>query len=619
MAHRYSRAEKGKWKEDSTRSERRRPIQIPQTDNSALIEENKLTLIGRVTNPAVQKTQWVVEWLLQYWNVEGELTGRELGPELFQIRFPSEEALQTVLRKGPYHYKRWMILLQRWEPVVSDSFPRMIAFWIRIHGLPLHYWTEETLEAIGKGLGPRLGKDVDHGRIRILIDGLKNLEMHLPLQLPTGEEISVNLEYEKLEKHCFLCFSLCHEQETCPRNKDKADIKLAPQGISQRNTLRKLEDQRRKHDSRRPFSLSSRDRQLDPSELRRSQGSVYSRLQNSERARYYVEDNSNPLNSRERDRSRYGDSRRERDRSNERVRSSHHSFPSQRKSSPIKRTTRDRSPSQRDREDRRAHSRGHNSQYSRTPTPRPPRETMNLPTASVHEEANSRSRDRVPALERLEIDQTAEPQRVSALDRLEEMPEQEPRRVSALERLEAPLIDPPPRQTGLSNSLLARLQDVEIQYAGEEHQSPQFGEGSGRRILETPEVLTHQESPRIPATLRIGSASGGPASTGRKKIPPKSATKRIVKPKPPAKRKPPVKITGATNTRAIRSPIQGTRLSKQITTRTRSVARKRLCVERNGQSQSLPLNKDDNTNVGSLGAGTSRKKVDFQNPSHQIP
>lgn len=68
---------------------------------------------------------------------------------------------------------------------------------------------------------------------------------------------------------------------------------------------------------------------------------------------------------------------------------------------------------------------------------------MNLPTASVHEEANSRSRDRVPALERLEIDQTAEPQRVSALDRLEEMPEQEPRRVSALERLEAPLIDPP--------------------------------------------------------------------------------------------------------------------------------------------------------------------------------
>lgn len=205
MAHRYSREEKGKWTaggsrpgrrlperssldrsrlerqhSDRSQTERRQmersqterrqperclPIQIPNSDNSSLIEDNKLTLIGRVTNPAVQKTQWVVEWLLQYWNVEGQLTGRELGPELFQILFSSEESLQAVLRKGPYHYKRWMILFQRWEPIVSNSFPRKITFWIRFHGLPLHYWNIDTLKAIGKELGPVLDKDVDHGRI----------------------------------------------------------------------------------------------------------------------------------------------------------------------------------------------------------------------------------------------------------------------------------------------------------------------------------------------------------------------------------------------------------------------------------------------------------------------
>ncbi|KAL0734426.1 hypothetical protein Bca4012_010636 [Brassica carinata] len=191
-----------------------------QSDNSALIEDNKLTLLGRVTNSSVQKTQWVVDWLLQYWSVEGELTGRELGPELFQIRFTSEEALQSVLRKGPYHYKRWMILLQRWEPVVSNSFPRIIAFWIRIHGLPLHFWNHETLDIIGKELGPVLDKDVDHGRIRVHIDGLKNLEMSLPLQLASGEVTTVDLEYKKLEKHCFVCFSLCHEKENFPLNRE---------------------------------------------------------------------------------------------------------------------------------------------------------------------------------------------------------------------------------------------------------------------------------------------------------------------------------------------------------------------------------------------------------------
>ena len=252
MSHRYTKSEKGKWAADPSRSERRRPVRIPPSDNAALIEENKLTLIGRVTNPVIQKTQWVVDWLIQYWNVEGELTWRDLGPDLFQIRFTSEEALQTVLRKGPYHYKRWMILLQCWEPIVSNSFPRMIAFWIRIHGIPLYYWNLDTLTAIGKELDPILDKYIDNGRIRVHIDGLKKLEMRLPIELPSGEVITVDLEYEKLEKHCFICYSLCHEKETCPLNRDRSSNTTLAQGISQHNTLRKLEDHRRKHEARRP-------------------------------------------------------------------------------------------------------------------------------------------------------------------------------------------------------------------------------------------------------------------------------------------------------------------------------------------------------------------------------
>lgn len=474
MSHRYTREEKGKGKEEKSRAERPRPIQIPQSDNSALIEENKLTLIGRVTNPTIQKTQWVVEWLIQYWNVDGELTGRELGPELFQIRFSSEEALQSVLRKGPYHYKRWMILLQRWEPVVSNSFPRMIDFWIRIHGLPLHYWTEDTLEAIGKELGPRLGKDVTHGRIRVLIDGLKNLEMQLPLQLPSGEVISVNLEYEKLEKHCFLCYSLCHEKDNCPQYKDDTGER-SPQGISQKNTLRKLEEHRRIHDNKRSISLSSRDRVSDPREQRSSQRSVYSRLQEPVRGRTYQTELSRPHIARERDRRRYGENMEERTRSFDREISSHHSYPTQRNQSPSKRVWRERSPGNRSKEHRRPISSGHNTQSSRTPPSRPAREPMNLPAAPDQEEVISGSRYRVPTLERREeeliqgaerisaLERLEEPplhqERISALERIEEVPNQTPERISALERIEDPM-EVEPRPSGLSSSLLARLQDV---------------------------------------------------------------------------------------------------------------------------------------------------------------
>lgn len=612
MAHRYTKAEKGKWAAEPERTDRRLPIRIPPTNNAALIEENKLTLIGRVTNPAVQKTQWVVDWLIQYWNVEGELTGRELGPELFQIRFTSEEALLSVLRKGPYHYKRWMILLQRWEPIVSNSFPRMIAFWIRIHGIPLHFWNEATLEAIGKGLGPILDKDVDHGRIRIHIDGLKKLEMRLPIELPSSEVIKVDLEYEKLEKHCFVCYSLCHEKETCPLNRDNQARDAITQGISQQNTLRKLDEHRRKHDNRRSVTVSSRDRGIEHKGHRNdSQRSVYSRLKDTDRGRFHPYERPRS-SSRDEERRSYGDSRREGERIQEKEQSSHHSFPSQRRYSP-RRPEKENSLTHRSRSERHPIASEHKSQSSRTPPPRPTREAMTLPVAPARAATNSRSKERVSALDRLEEKSSNSANKRSALQRLEGANNNSNERVSALERLEPPREDPL-RASGLSSSLLARLQDVEIQYVEEDHQSPLIGTGSTRGIQPIQSPLEHRETQRTPAVLRLGSSS-----TTRKKNPPRAATKKATQAKQISKKAPTRKVVGTTKTRGANSPIQGSRTTKQRLTKGRPPARKKLCVDKKGQNQALPCNKDDVAPLLGNVAGTSRGRVDFQDPPDQIP
>lgn len=138
MAHRYSRSEKGKWTAAPIPA-KRPPLRIPATDNNGLIAANKLTLIGRLTNPILQRTRAVIDFLPQVWNFEGIVEGRELGPEKFQMRFQAEDELERVLLKGPYHYKRWMLILQKWEPIISENFPSTISFWIRIHDIPLHY------------------------------------------------------------------------------------------------------------------------------------------------------------------------------------------------------------------------------------------------------------------------------------------------------------------------------------------------------------------------------------------------------------------------------------------------------------------------------------------------
>ena len=214
MARRFSNKEKEKWIVDSSSPSKRAPIQLPEADSSRLIEEHKLTLIGRVTNPAMQNTRALVDFFLQHWQVIGNITGSALGPQLFQFKFDTEQDLQAILSKAPYHFKKWMFILQRWEPIVSDLFPSTIPLWVTIHGVPLHYWTDLALRAIGKELDPVEDTDTVKCRVRVIINGLKPLERTLDISLSSGTK-QVKLEYEKSEKHCFSCLSLAHEASNC--------------------------------------------------------------------------------------------------------------------------------------------------------------------------------------------------------------------------------------------------------------------------------------------------------------------------------------------------------------------------------------------------------------------
>lgn len=74
-----------------SRTSRRAPARLPECDNSVLIAANKLTLLGRVTNPSIQRPKAVVDYFIQFWNLESTVTGRDLGLEMFQFRFETEE------------------------------------------------------------------------------------------------------------------------------------------------------------------------------------------------------------------------------------------------------------------------------------------------------------------------------------------------------------------------------------------------------------------------------------------------------------------------------------------------------------------------------------------------
>ncbi|KAL0878187.1 hypothetical protein Bca101_027893 [Brassica carinata] len=263
MARRFSCSEKGKWQATTELPAKRAPVRILANDCEDLVEANRLTVIGRLTNPIIQKPRAVIDFMSQVWNLEGRMEGRVLGLDKFQVNFNSEEDLTQFLDKGPYHFKRWMLLLQRWEPTVSDSFPSMISFHVRIHGIPLQYWSKGTILTIGSQLGKCTVKDVKEAKIWVEVDGLNPLVMKLEIELPTDEVTEVEFEYIKIEKHCFTCFSLFHEESDCPHRPLHAPPpKDRTLGITQSLALQRIEAEKRRHDERRGYRRTDDSRQF---------------------------------------------------------------------------------------------------------------------------------------------------------------------------------------------------------------------------------------------------------------------------------------------------------------------------------------------------------------------
>ncbi|KAJ4889278.1 zf-CCHC_4 domain-containing protein [Raphanus sativus] len=110
-----------------------------------------------------------------------------------------------------------MFVLIRREPIVHDDYPWIIPFWVRLIGIPLHLWTMKNLKTIGSRLG-RVDEDkieVSEGRMLIEIDSRKPLKFKRQVEAPEGGEVTMEIKYEMLFKHCSTCRMMTPEKGHC--------------------------------------------------------------------------------------------------------------------------------------------------------------------------------------------------------------------------------------------------------------------------------------------------------------------------------------------------------------------------------------------------------------------
>lgn len=193
-------------------------IQIPACDLSAVAERFKRTLIGRVLHRGGRSVEALISHLprARIWNVEGRVRGTNLGNGRCQFDFDREEDLQMVLKKRPCHMNHWIFALERWEPFTSENFPNTIPFWIKVTGVPVHYWNDGTFGEIAKALGKLEDTDAPNARLQVSVDANKPLKFERRIGFQNGDTGKVYLEYEGLIRYCFACKRISHDIYACP-------------------------------------------------------------------------------------------------------------------------------------------------------------------------------------------------------------------------------------------------------------------------------------------------------------------------------------------------------------------------------------------------------------------
>lgn len=164
-----------------------------------------------------------------HWKCKSRSFGSDLGQEKFQFQFDRED-MQVVLVNRPYHFARWMVILQQWEPSISPEFSSQISFWIDAKGVHVHLWKwghPERNWSIYQKIW-ELGNYSLKGKAQSICQWPQALVLSSTLEFDNGDEVTTTLVYDKFEKYYKVCFMLNHEKEDCLQNKSQANMKSTP-------------------------------------------------------------------------------------------------------------------------------------------------------------------------------------------------------------------------------------------------------------------------------------------------------------------------------------------------------------------------------------------------------
>ncbi|KAJ9671259.1 hypothetical protein PVL29_027308 [Vitis rotundifolia] len=140
-------------------------LEVGEREVCGRLDQLSHCLVGRWGNilAPFPELEFVRSWTRQNWEVKGKMKIAVLGRGILLFDFELSHEAERVLARGKRSIKENCLILDRWNPEVGCSWKKSYAeeAWVRVIGLPLHFWSLEVFKRIGDGCGGFVAVDED--------------------------------------------------------------------------------------------------------------------------------------------------------------------------------------------------------------------------------------------------------------------------------------------------------------------------------------------------------------------------------------------------------------------------------------------------------------------------
>ncbi|CAE6073922.1 unnamed protein product [Arabidopsis arenosa] len=220
----------------------RSPQKISNDAKNKRDAEHHLSLVVKRIHPS-QNPAGIKVMMPKVWKLEGRVTSRINEDGSVQFFFRHEHQLLTVLDNGPWAYKDWLLVVDRWTRRNYPDFLRIIRFWVKILNLPDDSKSDSLIREIGGELGhvdevhiqQSTADQAGEVRVRVPIDIDDRLIFVRYFNLDdAGAPVLIRYVYDKLRKFCSTCGSLRHLATSCNHQVHEMEhLQLPPPAANQ--------------------------------------------------------------------------------------------------------------------------------------------------------------------------------------------------------------------------------------------------------------------------------------------------------------------------------------------------------------------------------------------------